>query len=120
MSKKDLFGDEEKTQSGSDFAQMFETSLQGVGKKLSVGDRIKAEILTLGKEEIFVSTGTIDDGRVLRTDLMDYPAASEWKVGDRVDLFVTQIKKGQIFLSPKPTSKNVAEDLEDAFDMELP
>lgn len=119
MTKKDLFGDEQKD-SGNDFAAMFENSLQGVGKTVKVGDRIKGEILTLGKEEIFVSTGTVEDGRVLRTDLMDYPQANDWKVGDKVDLFVTQIRKGQIFLSPKPTSKNVAEDLEDAFDMELP
>ncbi len=119
MAKKDLFGDEQKD-SGSDFASMFETSLQSVGKTLKVGDRIKGEILTLGKEELFVSTGTIDDGRILRTDLMDYPPAADWKVGDKVDLFVTQVRKGQIFLSPKPTSKNMAEDLEDAFDMELP
>lgn len=119
MSKKDLFGDEEKSTSGTDFAAMFENSLESVGKKLSVGDRIKAEILTLGKEEIFVSTGTIEDGVVLRTEIMDYPQAAEWKVGDKVDLFVTQVKRGQIFMSPKPTAKNVSEDLEDAFDMEL-
>lgn len=119
MSKKDLFGDEQKD-SGSDFASMFESSLQSVGKTLKVGDRIKGEILTLGKEEIFVGTGTVNDGRVLRTDLMDYPAANEWKIGDKVDLFVTQVRKGDVFLSPKPTSKNVAEDLEDAYDMELP
>lgn len=120
MSKKDLFGDDDKSNNANDFASMFENSLQSVGKTLKVGDRIKGEILTLGKEEIFVSTGTVEDGRVLRTDLMDYPAAKDWKVGDKVDLFVTQMRKGQIFLSPKPTSKNVAEDLEDAFDMELP
>jgi len=117
---RDLFDDDDDSKKSNDFAKMFEESLTGVGKKLSVGDRIKGEILTIGKEEVFVSTGTVDDGMVLKQDLLDGEGQFSRKVGEVVDLFVTQIKGGQIFLSTKPTAKNLAEDLEDAFDMMLP
>ncbi len=115
----DLFDDDfQDDKKSSDFAKMFEASLGGVEKKLNVGDKIQGEVLAVGREEIFVSTGTTDDGIVLKTELKkDQP---DPKVGDVMTLFVTQIKDGQYYLSPSPTAKNLADDLEDAFDMMLP
>lgn len=117
---RDIFDDESDEKSGSEFARMFEDSMQGIGRKLSVGDKIRGEILTIGKEEVFVSTGTVDDGVVLKTELLDQDGQFNHNVGDFLDLFVTQVRGGQILLSPKPTAKNLADDLEDAFDMMLP
>lgn len=117
--KKDLFGDD-NSQSANDFARMFENSLKGVGEKLKVGDRIRGEILSIGKEEVFVSTGTVNDGSLSRLDLPQENGVLQVKVGDTLDLFVTQVRGSEIRLSTKPTSKNLAEDLEDAFDMMMP
>ena len=115
----DMFDDD--NDSGSDeFAKMFESSLEGVGKSLKVGDRVRGEILSIGKEEVFVSTGTMNDGLVMRKELLDAEGKLTHKIGDQLDLFVTQVRGSQIVLSPKPTAKNMAEDLEDAFDMMLP
>jgi small subunit ribosomal protein S1 len=99
---------------------MFEDSLKGVGAKVSVGDKIRGEILSIGKDEVFVSTGTMDDGVVLKSELADKEGNFTLKIGDFVDLYVTRVQGGQIMLSPKPTAKNMADDLEDAFDMMLP
>lgn len=117
---RDLFDDDSSDESSSDFAKMFEDSMKGIERKLSVGDRIKGEILSIGKDEVFVSTGTVDDGVVLKSELLDQEGKFINNVGDVLDLFVTQVKGGQTYLSPKPTAKNMAEDLEDAFDMMLP
>jgi small subunit ribosomal protein S1 len=117
---RDLFDDESSDQGTNDFAQMFEQSMGGIGKKLSIGDKIRAEVLSMGKEEVFVSTGTVDDGVVLRPDLDSSEATKNVKVGDFLDLYVTNVKGSQIFLSPKPTAKNLSDDLEDAYDMMLP
>ncbi len=117
----DLFDDDDSNDSGSnDFARMFEDSMKGVSRKLSPGDKIRGEILTIGKEDVFISTGTMDDGVVMRKDLLDKDGNFGHKIGDFLDLYVTQVKGSQIFLSPKPTAKNLADDLEDAFDMMLP
>lgn len=118
--KKNLFEDEDSQTGTNDFARMFENSLRSVGEKLKVGDRIKGEILTIGKEEAFVSTGTVNDGSVSRLDLPQENGVLTVKVGDKIDLFVIQVRGSDIRLSTKATSKNIAEDLEDAFDMELP
>ncbi len=118
---RDLFDDDSSDQGASDFAQLFESSMGGVTKKLSVGDKIRSEVLTVGKEELFVSTGTMNDGLVMKSDLANKDTGEVTvKVGDFLDLYVTNVKGSQIFLSPNPTSKNLSDDLEDAFDMMIP
>ena len=112
-----------KKKSSSEFARLLEDSFKTPQKKLSVGDKIRGEILVIGKEEIFVSTGKVGtqaDGVVSRRDLLDKDGAFHHKIGDRIELYVTQLKGTEVFLSPKATAKNVADDLEDAFDMMIP
>jgi small subunit ribosomal protein S1 len=120
----DDFDDSSESQTenknSSEFAKMLEASFGKKQKKLSVGDKVRGEILVLGKEDVFVSTGTMHDGVVPRRDLLDADGNVPYKVGDVLDLFVTHARGSEIFLSPKPTSKNLADDLEDAFDMMLP
>lgn len=117
---RDIFDDDNNDQGASEFARLFESSMRGLDQKLSVGDKIQGEILSIGKEEVFVSTGTVDDGLVLKSDLVDEGGNFGNKVGDVLELFVTRVGGGQIWLSPKPTAKNLADDLEDAFDMMIP
>lgn len=117
---RDIFDDEVDKKDSKDFAALFEQSLGGVSKKLQPGDKIHGEILSINKDEVFVSTGTINDGMVVKKDLVDADGNFKYKVGDFVDLYVTQVKGADIRLSTKPTAKNIAEDLEDAFDMMLP
>src|SRR5262249_47510316 len=73
----------------------------------------------LGKEDVFVSTGTMNDGIVPRKDLLDKDGNVPHQVGDTIELYVTQVRGQEIHLSPKKTAKNLADDLEDAFDMML-
>ncbi len=120
---RDMFDDDDDNddKSGSDeFSEMFEESLGSLGKRLKLGDKIRGEILTIGKSEVFVSTGTINDGVVLRSDLLNGDGQFTHQVGEMLDLFVTQVRGSQVLLSPKATAKNLADDLEDAFDMMLP
>jgi hypothetical protein len=39
---RDLFDDDNDGKDSSDFAQMFEDSMTGVGRKLTVGDKIRS------------------------------------------------------------------------------
>jgi len=116
MSKKDIFGDE-MSKPETDFQTLFENSMGKISSKLKVGDKISCEVLTQGKEEFFVSTGTLLDGVVLSKDYANEPIP---KTGDVVQLYVTQVRNDSVRLSPLPTSKNLSEDLEDAFDMMQP
>ena len=119
----DDFSDSPNNESkeNSEFARMFEESIkQDKARRYSVGDKVNAEIVVVGKDEIFVALGGSKDGIVRKRELQDTEGKVPYKVGDRLDLYVTQTKGGEIYLSPNKTSKNLAEDLEDAFDKMIP
>lgn len=127
MSKKDIFGDEIPTTTNAstqnqDFASLFAESTAQIGKKLSNGDSYTAEILSINKEEAFVSTPSHQDAMILVTDLLDAEKQLKYKVGDRIDVVVVSTKGGEIRVAKAGSRKSNADldSLEDAFDMELP
>lgn len=85
----------------NDFAKMLNESFSKSDRKLSVGQKINAEVLSVGKEYVIVSTGGRFDGFVNADELKDESGQSKVKRGDRIDLFVTFIKGSEIFLSPR-------------------
>jgi small subunit ribosomal protein S1 len=118
-SEGDLEG--ENSGGGSDeFAKMLGESFKGTSKKLKVGDRVRGKILVIGREEIYVSTGTPSDGAVARRDLLDAEGNLPYKLDDEIDLFVTQVRGTEIRLSKNATDRNRAEDLEAAYTQKLP
>lgn len=128
MAKKDIFGDDVVETNKDDFASLFEQSVQSdqsknsLGKKLKVGDNVRGEILSIGKEEAFISTGTPHDGLIPTRDLLDENKQPKYKVGDMIDVVVIRMRDGDIRLARKDarTASAGLENLEDAFDMELP
>ena len=64
-----------------------------------------------------VLIATMKNGKI---ELQDEKGQLPFKVGDQLELYVTQVRGTNIYLSNKATSKNLADDLEDAFDMMLP
>jgi small subunit ribosomal protein S1 len=117
----DTEGGEAESGGGSDeFARMLGESFKGAAKKFKVGDRVRGKILVVGREEVYVSTGTPHDGAVHRRDLLDADGNFPYKVDDVLDLYVTQVRGNEIRLSKNATDRNLAEDLEDAFDKMLP
>jgi small subunit ribosomal protein S1 len=104
----------------ADFARMLGESLKGSNKKLKVGDKITGKILSLGKEETYVSTGTQHDGMIQSRELREADGTCTYKTDDLITLYVTQVRGTEIRLSKNPTDRNLAKDLEDAHDMMLP
>jgi small subunit ribosomal protein S1 len=110
----------DKKRKAAEFARLLEGSFKQTQKRVSQGDRIKSEILSIGKEEVYVSTGTMHDGVVRRQDLIGPDGILTVQVGDRIDLYVTHVRGSEISLSPKAGTHGISEDLEDAFDKLLP
>lgn len=118
---KDIFGDE-KVNSSEDFASLFEKSVTGGLRRPSVGDAIKAEILSIGKEECFVKLNASTEGILLTQELLDKEKKISVKTGDIIDVVVVRINDGEFRVS-KAGSRGASNDLdslEDAHDMELP
>lgn len=121
MSKKDIFGDDIVEQKDfASFEQMFAQSSGGLKTSLKVGDAFTGEILSIGKEESFVSTGSTIDGMIATRDLLDENKELKYKVGDMIDCVVISYKAGEVRVARKGAKGAEADSLEDAFDMELP
>lgn len=122
MSKRDVFGDEVDQKAKTDFASLFEQSMGNVGRKLSTGDTFTGEILSISKEESFVSTPTTQDAMILTSDLLDESKQLKYKVGDRLDLVVVKAKGSELRVAKAGSKKSSSDldSLEDAYDMEMP
>lgn len=115
---KDMFGDD-LFKKEDDFGAMLDASMKGLSSKLSKGDKVSAEILTIGKEEIFVSVDG-KDGVVPRVELLDDQGQLNIKIGDNITLFVVKFTEGLVQLTARTSSKALAEGIEDAFDFGTP
>ena len=123
MISNDDFEDEmpeEGSKKSDEFARMLEESFSKKPKKFTIGDKIRGEILVIGQEEVFVAVGPSRDGHASKRELLDKEGQFKHKVGDVLELFVVNVRGTDIMLSPKPTSKNLADGLQDAFEMRLP
>ncbi len=119
MSKKDVFGDE-VSKNENDFSALFEQSLKGA--KLKTGDSFKGEILTINKEFVYVSTGSAIDGHLPVREIWNEDKLPKYKVGDVIEVVVLKVLEGEVLLRAKAAkgSSQSVDNLEDAFDMELP
>lgn len=81
----------------------------------SPGDRVRAELLSVGEEDSFVALGPGKEGVLSTADLRDAEGRCTRRPGDRLDLFVTSVRPHEVRLSTNPTDKNIAEDLQEAF-----
>lgn len=119
MAKKDLFGDDVQNNE-NDFGSLFEQSMRG--GKVKQGDSFKGEILSIGKETVYVSTGSPIDGHLPTSEILDENKNPKFKTGDIIEVVVLKVRENEIFLRYKQAKAGAQnlENLEDAFDMELP
>ena len=89
-------GDEKPEES---FEELFRSYTAGMGEDAHVGDRIKGRIISVGKESVFVDTGTKIDGVVDKAELLDEKGHFPYKEGDELDLYVISLRGDEIRLS---------------------
>ncbi len=121
MNKRDMFGDEIKTNDG-DFASLFEQSMTAGTKKLKKGDDFRGEIVSMHGDSVFVATGTPMDGILPKAELLNEDKQITHKVGDIIEVIVVRVTQDEILLRYKSArmAATSTETLEDAFDMEIP
>src|SRR5690606_16863796 len=104
----------------TDFGSLFEQSLNR--SKLKQGDFLKGEVLTIGKDTVYVSTGSPIDGYLSLQEILDENKIPKFKVGDVIEVVVLRVRENEILLRYKNAKAGAQdlENLEDAFDMEIP
>ncbi|PIR18514.1 MAG: 30S ribosomal protein S1 [Elusimicrobia bacterium CG11_big_fil_rev_8_21_14_0_20_64_6] len=107
-------------QSTEDFSALLGASLEAADRIFSVGDVVRGEILSVGREDSQVALGPGREGVVATADFRDAEGLVSVCAGDALDLYVTSVRSGQIRLSKNPTDINIAQDLKEAFELKRP
>jgi small subunit ribosomal protein S1 len=81
------------------FQDLLEAYGGGTAETLRVGDKIRGRVISVGREMIFVETGTKVDGVVEKADLVDPEGNLAVKEGDWVELYVVSSGPGEVRLS---------------------
>lgn len=99
---------------------MLGASLEAAEKTFEPGDKIRGELLSVGREDSQVAIGPGREGVVATADFRDEAGGVSVRAGDVLDLYVTAVRNGQVRLSKNPTDKNIAADLKEAFELKRP
>ncbi|MFO7459138.1 MAG: 30S ribosomal protein S1 [Desulfatiglandales bacterium] len=112
--------EEFKNEESEDFAKLFESFTPGTGERLRVGDRIKGPIIAIGKDSVFVDTGTKIDGVVDSSELLDEAGNLPCHVGDALELYVVSVRGDEVKLSKAVSGMGGARALSDAYENAIP
>ena len=83
----DNFVDEKNPEEES-FADLLESYSTGMNEDVQIGDKIRGEIIAIGRDAVFIDTGTKIDGVVDKEELLDENLALPYKEGDILELYV--------------------------------
>ncbi|MEW6673148.1 MAG: 30S ribosomal protein S1 [Thermodesulfobacteriota bacterium] len=112
--------DNEKEHEEESFADLFESYSSGMKDDLKVGDKISARIISIGKDSVFLDTGSKVDGVVERTEMLDKNGNMPYHEGDQIELFVVSQNEHEIRLSKAIAGLGGIELLTDAFASAIP
>jgi len=102
------------------FADLFESYSAGMKDDLKVGDKITARVISIGKDSVFLDTGTKVDGVVEHAELLDKDGNMPYHEGDEIELYVVLQNEHEIRLSKAISGLGGIELLQDAFRNAIP
>jgi small subunit ribosomal protein S1 len=111
---------EDQTDEEESFAELFESYAEGMNEDVRVGDKVKGAIISIGRDSVFVDTGTRTDGFVEKSELLDEEGQFTFKEGDILELYAVAVTGTEIRLSKAITGIGGAELLRDAFENAIP
>ena len=109
VEKKEVSGDKEES-----FAELFEAFGSDISHDVQQGDKIQGKIIAIGKNSVYVSTGSKSDGVVEKAELLDENGELPVAVGDTLELFVVSMNESEIILSKALSGAGTSELLEEA------
>lgn len=102
------------------FAELLESYSFNMKDDLQIGDKITAKIISIGKNTVFIDTGTKLDGTVERAELLDDEGNMAFSEGDEIELYVVALDEHEIRLSKAISGRGGFDILNDAFEKAIP
>ena len=117
MSEKQENQSEEDEQS---FEELFESYTTGMNEDIQVGDRIRGEIISIGRDAVYMDTGTKIDGVVEKPELLDENGEMPFSAGDIIELYVVAMTESEVRLSKALSGIGGIEHLREAYHNKVP
>ncbi|MEW6663605.1 MAG: 30S ribosomal protein S1 [Thermodesulfobacteriota bacterium] len=117
MSEDDNRADDAEMKS---FAELMETYQRGRGETIRLGDRISGKIISIGRDAVFIDTGTKVDGVVEKAEFLDENGLMPYAVGDVLDLYVVSSNGDEVRLSKGMSRTGGMHALRSAFQKSVP
>ena len=111
---------DEEENGGESFADMLDAYTSGMNEDIQVGDQINGKIISIGRDTVYLDTGTKIDGVVEKAELMDENGEVPHQVGDLLELYVVACTESEIRLSKAMSGIGGLHMLEDAFANKVP
>lgn len=102
------------------FAELFESYTSGMSQDIQVGDKIRGQIISIGKDTVFMDTGTKIDGAVDKAELLDENGDFPYRAGDFLEMYVTAMTENEIVLSKAISGVGGLNQLKDACSQKIP
>jgi small subunit ribosomal protein S1 len=81
------------------FADLFESYSTRMNEDIQVGDKVKGEVISIGRDTVFIDTGSKIDGIADKKEFVDDKGELPFKEGDLLELYVVARKENEIRLS---------------------
>lgn len=105
---------------GKDFADLLDSYHVEMREDLQVGDKVEGEIISIGRNTVFVDTGTKTDGVVDKEELLDDKGEMPFEEGDHLELYVVLVSESEVRLSKAISGSGGLNLLRDAFEGAIP
>lgn len=102
------------------FADMLDAYSQGSEEAVRIGDKIRGKIISIGRDSVFIDTGTKIDGVVEKAELLDKTGELTFKAGDTLELYVVALAEDEIRLSKAVSGIGGFQMLKEAYEKAIP
>jgi small subunit ribosomal protein S1 len=102
------------------FAELLDVYDKGLSENLQVGDKVKGTIISIGKDTVFIDTGTKVDATVEKKELIGEDGTLSYQEGDTIELYAVAVNEQEIRLSHALSGFGGLEMLQEAYHNNVP
>jgi len=111
---------DEKDGGEENFSDLLESYSAGRDEDIQIGDKIRGEIISIGRDSVFVDTGMKIDGVVDKEELLDENKELPYKEGDTLELYVVANNGSEIRLSKALSRGGGSHYIREAHERDIP
>jgi small subunit ribosomal protein S1 len=116
----DHFDDDNNEENEKSFAEMLDAYSPGPDAEVGIGDKIRGKIVSIGRDSVFIDTGSKIDGVVDKAELLDKNGQLALQEGDMLELYVVALSEEEIKLSKALSGIGGLHLLKEAYEKAVP